>query len=484
VKKVAVVILALALSMSILASTFAIAVPVQASPTKTFTVSPSGGDDTANIQGAFDSAVAAGPRSTVRLRAGHFYCSNIFVENFRGTFEGAGRDLTVIDTLRGLDPTRPGLIRSVEDDGFVFFFGFKGGDIRIRDMTFDITAREPAQHWAPPFPWELPLDLTGTDVIRIMGKADSRVERVRFVGHEGDYEAGGTSYNVLNGLTILGIKGYFAERMTGEPVSGSQTVTDCSFEHIDNGFRIGYLLNSKAIVTRSVFIENGEISVFLFDIVNSRVEISYNQMKDNQAWYGVLCWQGCVANNVKAWTGGLGWDSYPGPVPANAFFLIHHNTINVAGAGEAIELWDLACPSEVTDPPGGKSLDAIISDNDIKLDTEWGGICCWPVRDVKVINNRITGTGFAGIYVGGIYSGASTGCVISGNTFKGFTPVLADIWLSDATSHCRVVASKGTTVLDEGADNTILTKPRLCAGAGPAIKNAMERKRAMLNPPP
>ena len=457
-KKVAVVFLALALLMTFTAVPTMAHAP-QANPYK-FIVSPSGGDDTASIQGAFDSAVAAGPRSTVKLTAGHFYCGNIFVENFRGTFEGAGRDLTIIDTLRGLNPNLPGLIRSVEDDGFVFLFGFKDGDIRIRDMTFDITAREPAEHWAPPFPWELPLDQTGTDVIRIMGNADSRVERVRFVGHEGDYEAGGTSYNVLNGLTILGIKGYFEDRMTGEPVSGSQTVTDCSFEHIDNGFRIGYLLNSKAIVTRSVFLENGELSVFLFDIVNSRVEISYNQMKDNQAWYGVLCWQGCVANNVKAWTGGLGWDSYPGPVPANAFFFIHHNTVNVAGAGEAIELWDEACPSWVTDPPGGKSLDAIICDNDISLDTEGGGICCWPVRDVKVINNRITGTGFAGIYVGGMYSGSSTGCVISGNTFKGFASVLADIWLSDGTSHCRVVASKGTTVLDEGADNTILTKPR------------------------
>ncbi len=170
---------------------------VRANPYK-FVVSPSGGDDTASIQGAFDSAVAAGPRSTVKLTAGHFYCGNVFVENFRGTFEGAGRDLTVIDTLRGLDPTLPGLIRSVEDDGFVFLFGFKDGDIRIRDMTFDITAREPAEHWAPPFPWEIN-DLTGTDVIRIMGNADSRVERVRFVGHEGDYEVGGTSYNVLNG---------------------------------------------------------------------------------------------------------------------------------------------------------------------------------------------------------------------------------------------------------------------------------------------
>jgi hypothetical protein len=39
----------------------------------TFYVHPSHGDDTANIQAAFNAAVKAGPGSTVQLSGGHFY---------------------------------------------------------------------------------------------------------------------------------------------------------------------------------------------------------------------------------------------------------------------------------------------------------------------------------------------------------------------------------------------------------------------------
>ena len=76
-----------------------------ASP-KIFYVSPSKtGDDTANIQAAFTAAVKAGPGSTVQLTAGHFYTNAVFVRGFSGSFRGAGEGKTVIDTLRGIDPS-------------------------------------------------------------------------------------------------------------------------------------------------------------------------------------------------------------------------------------------------------------------------------------------------------------------------------------------------------------------------------------------
>ena len=45
----------------------------------------------------------------MQLSAGHFYTNNIFVRNFHGYFEGAGEGKTVIDCLRGLDPSLPGV---------------------------------------------------------------------------------------------------------------------------------------------------------------------------------------------------------------------------------------------------------------------------------------------------------------------------------------------------------------------------------------
>jgi hypothetical protein len=78
-------VLAPLVMMLFLASIVGVTVPAQACSPKVFTVHPSGGDDTTAIQAAFDAAVAAGPGSMVKLTAGHFYSTNIVVENFRGS---------------------------------------------------------------------------------------------------------------------------------------------------------------------------------------------------------------------------------------------------------------------------------------------------------------------------------------------------------------------------------------------------------------
>ena len=85
-----------------------LAAPALAGP-RTFVVAPSGMDDTAALQQAFDAAVAAGPGSVVKLTAGKFYTNEILVDGFDGCFTGAGMDRTVVDTLRGLDPALPGV---------------------------------------------------------------------------------------------------------------------------------------------------------------------------------------------------------------------------------------------------------------------------------------------------------------------------------------------------------------------------------------
>lgn len=431
--------------MSFILSMAIVTVPVQALSPKVFTVSPSGGDDTANIQAAFNAAVAAGRGSTVKLTAGHFYCGNVYAENFRGTFKGAGRDLTVIDTPRGLDPTVPGLPTGA--DGYPFVFCFRNGDFKITDMTFDITAYEPAENWDWPWAAFGPILFNATDVIMILGNANSRVERVRFIGHEGTFVDGDVPYNVESTIAILGATGNSEDgEVFGGPVSGRHIVTDCFFEHVDVGVRVSYLVNGKMTITHSTIIETTS-AAFLYDLVNSIVETSFNHIEVN-SFVAIWCWQGLVG-------GMIGLDSYPGPLPAMSLLLIHHNTIHATVVGEAIDVWDwMPLLTSV------KTLDAIIFSNDIFLDTSGGGICGLGVQDAKIINNRITGTAFVGIYSAGELFGGipATGWVIIGNTFKGFTPWpdYADIWLDAYTSQCIVVARKGTTVLDEGINNIII----------------------------
>ena len=97
--------------------------------------------DTVNIRNAFKAAIAAGPGSTVQLTAGHFYTNDVLVKGFCGTFRGAGESKTVIDCLRGLDPSLSPV--AVNPDWGAFLFAFVGGQVTVSDMSCDITASSP-----------------------------------------------------------------------------------------------------------------------------------------------------------------------------------------------------------------------------------------------------------------------------------------------------------------------------------------------------
>jgi hypothetical protein len=68
---------------------------------QTFTVLPTGVDDTANLQCAFDSAVAKGP-GAVQLEEGTYHIRQIVVNNFKGSFTGAGAQRSVLTNLPNL----------------------------------------------------------------------------------------------------------------------------------------------------------------------------------------------------------------------------------------------------------------------------------------------------------------------------------------------------------------------------------------------
>ena len=111
-------------------------------------------DDTAALQQAFDAAVAAGPGSVVKLTKGKFYTNEILVDGFDGCFTGAGMHRTVVDTLRGLDPALPGVKQVMDPDdetvplaGWTSLIAFVRSDVRVADMSFDITAEEPCEEW-------------------------------------------------------------------------------------------------------------------------------------------------------------------------------------------------------------------------------------------------------------------------------------------------------------------------------------------------
>ena len=89
----------------VLISVFLIAILVLSSGTmvayaksNTMVVKPTGGDDTASIQGALNSCASPNPPCTVQLTAGTYTISSqIVVTGFQGRFVGMGQGQTKIE---------------------------------------------------------------------------------------------------------------------------------------------------------------------------------------------------------------------------------------------------------------------------------------------------------------------------------------------------------------------------------------------------
>jgi hypothetical protein len=122
-------------------------------------------------------------------------------------------------------------------------------------------------------------------------------------------------------------------------------------------------------------------------------------------------------------------------------------------------------------------LCAVVAGNRIVLDNggRAGGIDGFGAHDVRVVDNRISGTGIAGIDAGtDIYAAfgypvaPADGWRIIGNDVgdlrcvNGYGGLAAPIWLGTASSRCLVVGGcRPTRVLDQGTDNLLINVSRL-----------------------
>jgi len=260
--------------------------PALASP-KTFYVHPSGGNDTPNIQAAFNAAVKAGPGSTVQLSAGHFYTNTILVKNFKGCFKGAGEGRTTIDCLRGLDPSLPGATEVGNPGFWLCLFLFKGGNLRASDMSFDITAASPAETWNN---HGSPADFLGC-MVGVLGNASSSFQRVSFTAGAGN----DNGFNADEGLYISGIAPLDANDnpITFESTTGVDSVCGCSFSGHD-GMEVNGLTAGRLTVSGNTFDEWNQCCLVDDAAAGSAVEISHNQMQAS-LWANVILDQGWMA---------------------------------------------------------------------------------------------------------------------------------------------------------------------------------------------
>jgi hypothetical protein len=198
---------------------------------RTITVLPTGVDDTANLQSAFDNAVALGPGVKVQLVAGTYHIRQIAVKNFRGSFAGAGADKSVLTNL-------PNLVVKVQPPNDYFstlptpatganpwpsLVAFVDGNFVVSDMGMDITGAKPTTGWffsGSPTIYEMAQGflIVGTD-------ANAVFLRVSVVGEQELNSLFG--YNLMNGINFEG----YGHAPAASPISGSFTVRDSVFQH-------------------------------------------------------------------------------------------------------------------------------------------------------------------------------------------------------------------------------------------------------------
>ncbi len=98
--------------------------------TQVFQVTPSGTDDTENLNNALADAINEGPGSVVQLMEGEYFIDLIETHEFHGTLKGVGKGKTVISTIADLS-----VDKFLDQNLDVVLLNFVGGDVCVKDLT-------------------------------------------------------------------------------------------------------------------------------------------------------------------------------------------------------------------------------------------------------------------------------------------------------------------------------------------------------------
>jgi len=390
--------------------------------TRTVTLAPSGADDTAALRAAFDACAALGPGCTLRLEAGVFRTSQQVVEGFRGTFEGAGMDASVIEPRAPLQVSSDenAISRPPTDDNpWPILFVFIDPDMRMRDLGFRVVTPETTDTWTI-FGMELRVLATMVSLTGVRALVD--VDRVAIDAVEGPWF--GTS--LINGLFVQGVlpgpSGGFGDRPF---LAGRVTIRDSRFDGPDGGVSISNLSGAEVVISDSVF--DGVYSVLISDVGQSRVEVRGNVIR---------------SNDVAVWVaaGELRQPSGPSTV------VLHGNLIQVAPGAVGVDVLDIGEP---------RTLRLAIIENRFELDDARAGLT-GSADGVVVTRNAFEGSAEVGIRVGAVADDADDGPPPSARGWtllaNGMTGLRTDAAVAVTSVATRtIVACEGATgVVDEG----------------------------------
>ena len=258
---------------------------------KIWLVLPTGTDDTANLQCAFDHAVTE-RGSTLLLTAGTYHTGQVAVFGFFGTFRGLGTNETIIKTLdRTLQVAPENFFENppTPESGsnpWPSIFAFVGGDIVISDLSFYTTENS----WTTGWTWT-GLGITVYELAHgfvVVGpvvpgqnytEANAALHRVRIEGlpHDGTL----VGYNLINGIYYEGFFGAPFDQLL--PLKGKFDAHDSQFRHVGGGTNLANLYDSHASITRNRYRDSFE-GMDIGAVVKTMYEYSDNEVFNSSAW--------------------------------------------------------------------------------------------------------------------------------------------------------------------------------------------------------
>jgi parallel beta-helix repeat protein len=414
--------------------------------TRTYTISPTGVDDTANIQATFDGCAAHSSPCTIQLTSGTFYTAQIAANNFRGSFLGTGMGTTTVQALPNLRVTTD---YPYFDDHppsasnpWPNLFTFVNGSYLVSGMTLIEPYAVPTQgYWVNGGGFADALFA----FIHITGAhANAAVDHIKLVGAPGDFSTGGPIlFNAINGIftqsaLVLPPATEFPEATL---LQGTSRITNSAFNMIENPLSFEDLVQSQVTVSGNTF-DTMEFTVYSFDLSQSTLVISQNVARNVMFQYGLYVINGYPINT-----------HLPCELPST--LVVTDNDFEVTGFANFATTYN--------SPRHGCSwsLSAVFSGNTVRADpTSYGGIFIgW--MNSTVIGNKVLGTdllGSAGVYIQagssvvlgneivgsdlGVVLDGATGTVVVGNVIKDSQEL--GIALIDSASNNAVVRNQVT----------------------------------------
>jgi hypothetical protein len=407
------------------------------------------GDDTEGLIAAFDAAKAAGPGSTVQLIKGEYHIGFVLVQDFVGSFRGAGMGKTII--IPNMDLNN---VELYNQNLAAELLKFLRGDVRISDMSFRNLDGEPSpgddlwgfigiHDWAATELPDLPAD----------HKIKAVVDHVEFISHPDQVPAGFTPYAVE---TAIGCSGDFYWGNSLPHSTVDITITNCTVREMNWAFTNLGIEKGRMIISN-----NGLIStpggIFLGDDIGGSTHISKNVFYTPAG--------GSSISVLDAYL--TAYDVFDkNQLSDGCRYEISENIFHAQDSWGAIAIANDRKGMGIIDNKNPVQVQIKNNLFDLQGDV-WAGIWNWITDDAIINNNRFTGQAKTGMYVD---PRVETSLMLGNNFSKlvctglaeipGYMtfPVVGDYDIILLGSNNTVVSSgkDDTSVLNMGENNKII----------------------------